>query len=79
MLANELTHHSDSGKICAKCGDALIAPEWSQYVDEQHIFNLWSCTKCSSSFSEVSAFLPSAAKSTDDSKNQDVVPPRLVA
>ena len=78
MLANELMHHSDSGKICAKCGYVLIAPEWSQYVDEQHIFNLWSCTNCRSSFSEVSA-LPSAAKSTDDSKSQKEVPPQLIA
>ena len=32
--------------ICTKCGEALIAPEWSEYVSEQLVRNLWSCTNC---------------------------------
>ena len=31
---------------CAKCGEALIAPEWSKYVSEQLVLNLWFCTNC---------------------------------
>ena len=76
MLANELTHHSDSGKICTKCGDALIAPEWSQYVDEQRVFNLWSCTKCGFCIGEI--FLAADAE-TVDTKKQDDFPSQLVA
>jgi hypothetical protein len=73
MPANELTHHSDSGKICTKCGDALIAPEWSQYMDERRVFNLWSCTKCGSCFAEVWVSLPG------DAERQGALPSRLVA
>jgi ribosomal protein L37AE/L43A len=37
--------HSERG-ICAKCGHALFIPEWSEYVSERLVLNLWSCTKC---------------------------------
>ncbi len=50
------------GTTCAQCGDLLIAPEWSEYEDDQHVLNLWSCTKCGCQF-ETEAFLPSIAES----------------
>lgn len=73
MLANELMHHSDSGKICTKCGDALIAPEWSQYMDERRVFSLWACEKCGSCFAEI------CAPSPRDSEKEGVFPPLLIA
>ena len=79
MAAIQSRHHSDNDKLCAKCGDALAAPEWSQYMDEQRVFNLWSCTKCGSCFGEVSVSLPAEAESIEDSKKKDVFPSRWVA
>lgn len=52
------------GMNCPGCGDLLIAPEWSEYEDERHILNLWSCTNCGCQF-ESEALLP-AAKSVND-------------
>ena len=52
------------GMNCLECGDLLIAPEWSEYEDEQHILNLWSCVNCGCEF-ETEALLP-AAKAVND-------------
>ena len=52
------------GMNCTQCGDLLIAPEWSEYEDERHILNLWSCTNCGCQF-ETEALLP-AAKAVSD-------------
>jgi hypothetical protein len=30
------------GMNCTRCGDLLIAPEWSEYEDERHVLHLWS-------------------------------------
>lgn len=31
---------------CAQCGEALFAPEWSEYVKERCVRHLWSCEAC---------------------------------
>ncbi len=49
---------------CAKCGEALIAPEWSEFVSEQLVLNLWSCTTCGNRF-ETEARVPTSAMSDD--------------
>jgi hypothetical protein len=51
------TRRSDYGMVCAQCGDLLIAPEWSEYVNERHVINFWSGTKCGCCF-EISVYLP---------------------
>jgi len=53
---------SDYGTTCEQCGDLLIAPDWSEYEDEQHVLNLWSCPKCGYHF-ETEAVVPSIAES----------------
>ena len=35
---------------CAQCGDTLLAPEWSEYLDDRHIRHLWSCDSCGYEF-----------------------------
>jgi ribosomal protein L37AE/L43A len=52
------------GMNCTRCGDLLIAPEWSEYEDERHVLHLWSCTNCGCEF-ETEALLP-AAESVND-------------
>jgi hypothetical protein len=43
---------ADRKMTCAKCGDALNAPEWSDFLSARRIINLWSCTECGYSFVE---------------------------
>jgi len=35
---------------CAQCGDALVAPEWSEHVSERCVRHLWSCEACGYEF-----------------------------
>ena len=42
--------------ICNKCGNGLIAPEWSyDFLEEGLVINLWSCMNCGNQF-ETEAF-----------------------
>ncbi len=38
------------GMKCVQCGDELIAPERSEYRDEEDIRHVWYCPKCCASF-----------------------------
>jgi hypothetical protein len=40
---------ADCGTTC-KCGERLIAPEWSEFVSERLILNLWTCSRCGDRF-----------------------------
>jgi predicted RNA-binding Zn-ribbon protein involved in translation (DUF1610 family) len=35
---------------CAQCGDALVAPQWSEHVSEHCVRHLWSCDECGYEF-----------------------------
>ena len=35
---------------CAQCGDMLLAPEWSEHLDDCRIRHLWCCTACDYQF-----------------------------
>jgi hypothetical protein len=35
---------------CARCGDILIAPEWSGYVANGHAVHRWNCANCDYQF-----------------------------
>jgi DNA-directed RNA polymerase subunit M/transcription elongation factor TFIIS len=42
---------SASEMACNKCGNSLIAPEWSyDFKEEGSVINLWSCVKCGNQF-----------------------------
>ena len=70
-------HRSDYGMACAQCGDALIAPEWSEYVSDRHVRHLWSCASCGSQF-ETSVFFTTVATLQTDLRDQ-FFPSLLVA
>jgi len=57
MATKASFRHYGYGMACAKCGDALIAPEWSGFVSERHVRHLWRCTNCDDQF-ETSVYLP---------------------
>jgi len=42
---------SDSPIIrCTKCGERLIMPERSEYVDERRVRHVWKCEPCGYTF-----------------------------
>jgi hypothetical protein len=45
-----------TGNYCLQCGERLLAPEWSEHVNECCIRHLWACDACGYAF-ETSVFL----------------------
>jgi hypothetical protein len=41
---------------CAQCGDRLLAPEWSEYLDAQRVRHLWACEGCGYAFETLVVF-----------------------
>jgi predicted RNA-binding Zn-ribbon protein involved in translation (DUF1610 family) len=35
---------------CAQCGDVLIAPIWSEHVNERRVRHVWACEACGYEF-----------------------------
>ena len=56
---------SEFETTCAKCGDTLVAPEWSEFMSETLVLNLWSCAKCGCRF-ETEAFIPAVVESANN-------------
>jgi ribosomal protein L37AE/L43A len=64
---------------CVKCGEALIAPDWSEFVSERLVLNLWTCTKCGDRF-ETKAHMPADGEPKMSQKDwEEMFPPLLVA
>ena len=60
MTAGKSTNLSTFGKLpCAQCGVGLIAPVWSEHVNERQVRHLWSCDDCRYEF-ETLVFFQSA-------------------
>ena len=71
--------NSEHETTCVKCGETLIAPEWSEYVSEGLVLNLWSCRNCGQRF-ETEARIPAVTTSKVDSELlEDFFPSLLVA
>jgi ribosomal protein L37AE/L43A len=56
------TRRSVYGMTCEECGKGLIAPESSEFVNEQCVRHIWHCTNCNDEF-EMSAYLPTDSNS----------------
>ena len=66
---------SGFGIRCVQCGDELIAPEWSEYRNEQQVHHVWRCWKCDCCF-ETFANIESIK---DIETRDDIFPSLLVA
>ena len=44
---------SRSATSCPQCADTLVAPEWSEHVNERCVRHLWSCETCGYEFETV--------------------------
>lgn len=62
---------------CSKCGEMLIAPDWSGCVSERLVVNLWSCTKCGDWFETKTGLSADAA--TSKTAWEEMFPALLVA
>jgi hypothetical protein len=64
--------------ICNKCGNWLIAPEWSyEFPEEGSVINLWSCVDCGNQFETVGTAV--GARSKVDNEPFEKSPPSLLA
>jgi RNase P subunit RPR2 len=51
MMTVTSLRRSAAEMTCHKCGNALIAPEWSyDFLEEGLVINLWSCMNCGNQF-----------------------------
>ena len=41
---------------CAQCGEAIIAPEWSEYLADHGVRHAWSCEACGYQFESIIHF-----------------------
>jgi hypothetical protein len=63
------------GIDCVRCGNALIAPIKTEYLDSQLIRHVWHCPKCHARLESFPRF-PGDAKRVRDLKHKaDVFPP----
>jgi ribosomal protein L37AE/L43A len=49
---------------CPQCNAWLLAPDWSEYLNERCVRHTWSCEKCSYQF-ETSVFFAAALSEVD--------------
>ena len=57
MTKTAFRDRSVYGMTCEQCGKGLIAPESSEFVNEQCVRHLWHCINCNAEF-EMSAYFP---------------------
>jgi DNA-directed RNA polymerase subunit RPC12/RpoP len=50
MVVTSTNNYSSYGIACAQCNHRLIAPNWSEYVSENHVRHSWSCESCGHQF-----------------------------
>jgi hypothetical protein len=77
MAMMESLSSTDHGTTCAECGESLIAPDWSEYLSERLVLNLWSCPKCGCRF-ETEACMQADVDSTNDRMAVEAFLPSLL-
>jgi ribosomal protein L37AE/L43A len=69
---------TDHGTTCVKCGEKLFVPDWSEFVSERLVVNLWSCSRCGDRF-ETSACMSEDAEFKMSEKDWEQMFPALLA
>jgi transcriptional regulator NrdR family protein len=67
------------GMDCIRCGNELIAPENTEYVDHQLIRHVWHCPKCHARFETFPRFPTDVRRVKDLTSQIDVFPPDPLA
>lgn len=63
MLDTGFQDRKDSRGIltpCAQCGAAIVAPTWSEHVDDRCVRHVWECEACGYEF-ETAVYLEANA------------------
>jgi transcription elongation factor Elf1 len=79
MTELKSTVWKDYGTTCPKCKEALVSPDWSEFVSEGLVLNLWSCTKCGDRFETEARMSADAASKMSEKDWAQMFPPLLVA
>ncbi len=56
--------HQRAFVSCAQCGETIIAPVWSEHVNERYVRHLWCCDRCDYKY-ETAVHLPLRTDSAD--------------
>jgi ribosomal protein L37AE/L43A len=75
----ELKYSTDYGTVCPRCSEALVSPDWSEFVSEHLVLNLWCCTRCGSRFETEACTPAGAAPKMSKMDWEQMFPPLLVA
>jgi ribosomal protein L37AE/L43A len=67
---SKMTLHSEtrarlvtsSKNSCPQCSEWLLAPDWSEYLNDRCVRHTWSCEACGYQF-ETAVYFPAIAKS----------------
>ena len=79
MTMPSATRRSDYGMSCARCGDALIAPEWSECVSAGQVRHSWFCVACGCRFETAVDLDEPAEAQLDQATVEEFLPSLLVA
>ena len=76
MATKAASRRSSFGLDCVQCSNELIAPDWSEYRNEQQVVHhVWHCWKCDCTFETIFK-----SKSIEKIRTRDDnLPPLLVA
>jgi hypothetical protein len=70
---------TDHGTTCPKCSEALVSPDWSEFVSERLVLNLWTCTTCGDRFETSACLSEDAEFKISENDWEQIFPPLLVA
>jgi ribosomal protein L37AE/L43A len=70
---------TDHGTTCPKCSEALVSPDWSEFVSERLVLNLWTCTTCGDRFETSACLSEDAEFKISENDWEQMFPPLLVA
>lgn len=79
MTTMSSTRRSDYGMTCTQCGDALIAPEWSECVSDRQVRHSWFCLQCGARFETAVDLDEPAEGQIDQATVEEFLPSLLVA
>ena len=79
MTELKSTVWKDYGATCPKCKEALVSPDWSEFVSEGLVLNLWSCTRCGDRFETEAGMPADAAPKMSEKHWEQMFPALLVA
>ena len=70
---------TDHGTTCAKCGETLFVPDWSEFVSERLVVNLWYCGRSGNRFKTSACMSEDAEFKMTEKDWERMFPPLLVA